>query len=194
MSTAMPLTSLGDALDLSAEHFGWFTSSADLIDDPAALRMQLADEGYLYLPGYLDVGQVREAREVLLGQLDRLGMVDRTHPVSDGVAVRPWQGRGCHHLVQENPPLQELLYAGRMMELYRLLFDKPLRHFDFTWLRVIGPGHGAARRFGLYESRLAAAIDKLDAADGDHARYRRADGHARLASPGPLEETLRRGR
>ncbi|QDT46522.1 1-deoxypentalenic acid 11-beta-hydroxylase [Symmachiella dynata] len=144
MSTAMPLTSLGETLDLSAEQFGWFESSAPLIDDPAALRTRLEEEGYLYLPGYLDTDLVTAARERLLGQLNELGMVDRTHPVSAGIAQQPWQGRSCHDLVQENAPLRELLYAGRMMDIYRRLFDTPVRHFDFTWLRAIGPGHGTA--------------------------------------------------
>ena len=138
------LTSLGEALDLGSNRFGWFTPSDARIDDAAAIRQRLDEEGYLYLPSYLDADLVHEAREVLLGQLDTLGLVDRAYPVSEGVARQPWAGRPLHHLVQENTPLQQLLYSGRMIEFYQRLFDGPVRYLDHTWLRVIGPGHGTS--------------------------------------------------
>lgn len=138
------LTSLGHDLDLSSGSFAWCVSSRDLLDDPVALRHRLAVDGYLYLPGYLDQALVDESREKLLHQLDALGLVDRAHPVSAGVARQPWKGQSCHHLAAQNPPLLQLLYSGRMLELYRQLFEGDLRHFDFTWLRVIGPGKGTA--------------------------------------------------
>ncbi len=144
MPVVESLTSLGDKLDISAGHFGWFTPSDDLLDDPAALMQRLDEEGYLYLPSYLNVDLVNEARQRLLAQLDELGLVDRTHQISDGVAQQPWQAQSFHHLIKENAPLQKLLYDGRMLDFYRRLFDTPVRYFDFTWMRVIGPGQGTA--------------------------------------------------
>jgi len=144
MTTFARLTSLGEELNLADDAFGWFQSSDDLLDDPAAMRRRLEEEGYLYIPGYLDLELVNEARERLLQQLDDLGMVDRDYPISDGIAKQPWQGRSCHHLIHENEPLQLLLRSGRMLDLYGRLFDTPVRALDFTWMRVIGPGHGTA--------------------------------------------------
>jgi hypothetical protein len=144
MSPQASLTSLGDELDLSSDRFGWYTSSKDLLEDPVAMRQRLDQDGYLYIPGYLDSDLVDEAREVLIGQLDNLGLVDRTHPIFDSIAKQPWQGQSFHHLIDENVPLQQLLHAGRMIELYRRLFDFSVRYLDFTWMRVIGPGHGTA--------------------------------------------------
>ena len=138
------LTSLGCELDLSDACFAWCVSSGDLLSDPEALQRRLEDDGYLYLPGYLDHELVDGARGVLLHQLDELGLVDRTSPVSAGLAKLPWNGRSCHSLVNANTALQTLLYSERMIELYQRLFGSPVRHFDFTWMRVMGPGHGTA--------------------------------------------------
>jgi hypothetical protein len=138
------LKSLGHELDMSDGCFSWCVSSDDLLHDPAALQERLDVDGYLYLPGYLDCELVAESRELLLNQLDGLGLVDRANPVSAGVATQPWKGQSCHHLALENAPLLTLLYSGRMIDLYRRLFNGSVRHFDFTWMRVMGPGHGTA--------------------------------------------------
>ncbi len=144
MPSLTRLTSLGDELDLAQSRFGSLIPSDDLLDDPLALRRRLDEDGYLYIPGYLDTDLVHQARNVLLAQLDELGMIDRAYPIADGVAQQPWQGQPCHHLIEENAPLQELLHQGRMIEFYERLFDFQVRYFDFTWMRVMGPGHGTA--------------------------------------------------
>lgn len=138
------LSSLGDALDLGPDAFGWLRPSSDLLDDLDALRRRLDDEGYLYIPGYLNADLVAEAREILLRQLDQHGAVDRAHPLSAGIAKQPWQGGSWHRLVEGNAPLHALLRAGPMMEFYERLFNEPVRCLDYTWLRVIGPGRGTA--------------------------------------------------
>jgi len=107
-------------------------------------RERLDRDGYLYLPGVLDESLVNAARRILLEQLDQLGLVDESAAVSEGRAAVPWQNQSCHHLANANPPLHRALYAGVMMELYQQLFATPVKHFDFTWLRVIGPGQGTA--------------------------------------------------
>ncbi len=144
MLSVHPLTSLGETLDLSPDRFGWMTKSHDLLDDPFALRQRLDNDGYLYIPGCLDAGLVNESREVLLHQLDQLGLIDRGSPVSAGVARLPWTCYSGHHLCRENAPLQKLLRAGRMIGFYERLFDFSVRTFDFTWLRIVGPGQGTA--------------------------------------------------
>jgi hypothetical protein len=45
-------------------------------------------------------------------------------------------------LTKDNAPLHRLLYSGAMMALYERFFAEPVRHFDFTWLRAMSPGHG----------------------------------------------------
>jgi len=45
-------------------------------------------------------------------------------------------------LVSGNEPLQKLLYAGRLIAFYEALLGGAVRHFDFTWMRVVPPGGG----------------------------------------------------
>lgn len=144
MSEMSKLTSLGDKLNLSPETFGWLKPSTELLGDQERLRDRLDQEGYLYLPGYLDQKLVNQARGVMLEQLDALGVVDSRYSVSKGIAKQPWQAQSFHHLIQENEPLQQLLFHGLMLEFYEQLFAEPVRHFDFTWIRALGPGPGTA--------------------------------------------------
>lgn len=144
MSSKISLNSLGHGLNGDESGFDWCPCSDDLLSDPAALRDRLEEDGYLYLPGCLDDSLVDEARDTLLHQLDALGLVDRSRPVAAGIARRPWAGRSCHDLAAQNAPLQSLLYSGRMIELYQLLFGESVRSLDFTWMRVMGPGPGTA--------------------------------------------------
>ena len=154
------VVSRGQELELSPEAFGELRRSDDLVpaaQDSAgarrraeALRERLTEDGYLFLPGYLDREEVLGARRELCGQLARLGLVDTAYPLEEAVlapdappaplAQRPPE------IARQNGALQALLYApqGRMMRFYDALLGEPVRHFDHTWLRIVRPGKGTA--------------------------------------------------
>jgi len=144
MSRMKSYTSLGHALETSDECFHWLQASTDILSDPAALWDRLDQDGYLYLPGLLDVNHVNSARKVFLRQLDDAGLIDHSRPIEAGIARQPWSSQLCHHLVKDNQPLLSVLYSGPMIEFYQALLGAAIRHFDFTWLRAIGPGPGTA--------------------------------------------------
>jgi hypothetical protein len=48
-------------LDPSPEALGALRSSADIADDAHQLRQRMADDGYLFLPGFLERDAVLEA-------------------------------------------------------------------------------------------------------------------------------------
>jgi len=56
------LTSFGHALDLSPQAFGELRRSSDIAHDASLVRARMAEDGYLYLPGLLDVEEVLAAR------------------------------------------------------------------------------------------------------------------------------------
>jgi len=155
-----PVVSRGQELDLAPDAFGELRRSDDLVRSASgeaamlrrapALRERMAEDGYLYLPGYLDRDEVLGARRALCGQLAELGLLDASRPVDKG-AVNP------HHptaplttrpaaLARQNASLQRLLYGrgGRMMRFYEAFFAEGVRHYDFTWLRIVRPGKGTA--------------------------------------------------
>ncbi|HET7768550.1 MAG TPA: phytanoyl-CoA dioxygenase family protein [Chloroflexota bacterium] len=154
------LVSRGQELEQSPDALGELRRSDDLVrpgssvEDAqrhsAALRERLAEDGYVFLPGYLDREEVKGARLELCGQLAAQGMIQAgggAHALEDAIVVpdatftkRPAE------LARTNAALQRLLYGydGRMMALYRALLGGEVKHYDFTWLRIVRPGKGTA--------------------------------------------------
>jgi hypothetical protein len=141
--TAPPPTAAGRPLDTTATAFGELRTSDDAVDDGVELRRRLDEHGYLFIPGYLDRAEVLGARRELLDRLAQLGWLDPGHDVEDAV---PTSGKGTpygmNELARSSPALMAVLYGRRMIALFDDLFGDPVRHFDFTWLRVVGPGRG----------------------------------------------------
>ena len=138
------LTAQGRDLDTSPEAFGILRPSLDIVADAEALRGRMRDDGYLFLPGYLDRTEVLDVRRVLTDRLAGAGCLDENHPAFDSVA-RPEHGSYfMPELAHDNPELMALLYQGRMMAFYARLLGGPVRHFDYTWMRAVGPGGGTA--------------------------------------------------
>lgn len=142
-TTALPqLYSYGHELDMADDKAGWLRESTDAADDVAELRRRFAEDGYLYLPGYLDRAEVLAARASLCDGLATAGVLDPAYPTIDGIC-QPGAGYVFKpELTNNNPRIQNLLYAGRLPEFYRRFFGEEIRHYDFTWLRAIGPGKG----------------------------------------------------
>jgi hypothetical protein len=106
------------------------------------LRQRFAADGYLYMKGYLDRDEVLAARASLTDGLAAAGVLDPAHPTIEGVC-KPGAGYVFKpELTNNNPAVQNLLYGGRLPEFYRKFYGEDIRHYDFTWLRAIGPGKG----------------------------------------------------
>jgi hypothetical protein len=136
------LTSHGHVLDASENCFGRLRSSAEVAGDFDALRRRIEEDGYVYLPGYLDCDQVLEARYEITRRLAEKGLLDPARPHIEAVARPGVRVSFRPDLARENPPLLRLLYSGRVMDFYRQFLGGPVRHFDFTWFRAVGPGQG----------------------------------------------------
>lgn len=144
MSTAtLPqIWSYGHQLDTSDEKFGLLHDSSDAETDFVELRRRFETDGYLYMKGYLDRQQVLNARASLTDGLADAGVLDENYPRIDGIC-KPGSGYVFKpELTNNNPKIQELLYAGRLPDFYRQFYAEEIRHYDFTWLRAIGPGKG----------------------------------------------------
>lgn len=141
--TALPqLYSYGHPLDMAEDKAGLLRDSMDAADDVEELRRRFADNGYLYMKGYLDRDEVLNARSSLTGRLAAEGVLDASRPHMDGYAA-PGGGYAFKpEVTNNNPAVQNLLYGGRLAEFYRRFYGEEIRHYDFTWLRAIGPGKG----------------------------------------------------
>ncbi len=139
------LTSGGIELDLSPEAFGYLRESNDLIGDPDALRARMEEDGYLYLPGFLDREEVREARLRICEVLGREGLLDPAYPIEAAIAAPNVDTAFRPDIVKSGPPrkaLERVIYGERMMSFYSEFLGGEAAHYDFTWLRVVAPGQG----------------------------------------------------
>jgi ectoine hydroxylase-related dioxygenase (phytanoyl-CoA dioxygenase family) len=142
--SAMSLTTQKLELDLSPDAFGELRASMDIVDDGAALRDRMREDGYLYLPGYLDRAEVLDTRAALLDRLAVSGCLEPGTPVAAAIARKDHGSYFMPELAHDNPTLMRLLYDGLMMAFYTRLLGGEVRHFDFTWMRAVTPGQGTA--------------------------------------------------
>lgn len=136
------LTAQGVAVDTSPEAFGWLRDSNDARDDWDELRRRMDADGYLYLPGFLDRDQVTAVRREIAEQFQREGILDAAFPTEDMVIREGEQMYFRPDISNGNSRLQSVIYSERMMEFYSGLLGEPAMHYDFTWFRAVGPGHG----------------------------------------------------
>jgi hypothetical protein len=144
LQTHERLVASGHELDRSPEAFGPLRDSSDVVDQPGTLRQRMAEDGYLYLPGYLDRDLVLEARAVITDRLAEEGLLDPDRPSIEAVARPGISVKFRPDLTRRNEPLDRLLYQGRMMRFYERFLGGDVLHFDYTWLRVVAPGKGTA--------------------------------------------------
>ena len=137
----LPMTHCGKPVDLSADCFGELNSASDTLDDREELHRRMSRDGYLFLPGLLDLDDVDAARRTVLQKLAKRGALDETAPLMDGRVRADAQELSFDaSLAKDNPELHKLLYTGPMMSFYEFFLGDEVRPFDFTWFRVKTPG------------------------------------------------------
>lgn len=162
--SSLSLTSLGRSLQTDPSHFGFIRASNDLLDDPVSLRRRLNEDGYLYIKGYLDSDLIMDARRSILERLQKEGLLDPTRELIEGVVdashledftletapqfadarsmKKMKAGAFRPDLAVANAEIERVVYGPEMQGFYDALFGEPALHFDYTWLRVMGPGAG----------------------------------------------------
>ncbi|WP_438479791.1 phytanoyl-CoA dioxygenase family protein [Oleiharenicola lentus] len=143
ITTSLPqLYSFGHELEMDDDKVGLLRNSADAKEDIEELHRRFDEDGYLYIKGGLDKDEVMAARASLTDGLAAAGVLDENFPRIDGVC-KPGSGYVFKpELTNNNPAIQKLLYSGNLHEFYRKYYGEEVRHYDFTWLRAIGPGKG----------------------------------------------------
>lgn len=142
LTTLPQLHSYGHELEMDDDKVGLLRDSSAVAGDFAELRRRFDEDGYLYLPGYLDRDEVLAARASLTRRLADSDVLDPAYPPMDAVC-RPGAGYVFKpELTRDNAAVQGLLYSGRLVDFYTRFFGEEIRHYDFTWLRAIGPGKG----------------------------------------------------
>lgn len=137
-----PYHSAGVELESDPNSFGFFRSSADIVEDGPALSARMEEDGYLFLPGLVEPEKVLRVRHRVLDLLQKEGSLHPDHPVEEGIAAPDAKLAFRPDLVQNHPDMHAVLYEGAMMELMRRFFNEPVLHFDYTWFRCRSRGPG----------------------------------------------------
>ncbi|QXD25490.1 phytanoyl-CoA dioxygenase family protein [Opitutia bacterium ISCC 51] len=142
LSSLPQLYSYDHPLSTDSDKVGQLSDSSDAAEDFDELRRRVSEDGYLYMKGYLDRDRVLAARASIVQRLADAGMIaDGTDPMD--AICDPESGYGfTPEIVDNNKEVKELLYAGQLTDFYLQLFAEDIRHYDFTWMRAIGPGKG----------------------------------------------------
>ena len=153
MNTTLPrIFAKGHELDTSPQAFGELRRSDDVVNDVVALRERFAADGYLFIPNFLDPALVRAARAGITAVLAERNLLDPAYPAMEAVkradadlkflADPRLAVEFMNSISKANRSMQQLLYAGRILEFFGAFFADAVRHFDFTWVRTMGKGFG----------------------------------------------------
>ena len=140
-----PFTFQGQQLEIQPSALGDLRRSDDVADDFSTLKQRMEEDGYLFLPGYLNRDAVVAARLQVAQRLAEAGLLDPRHPLEACIAAPGAQVDFMAEVTHNNPALDEVLYAGPMMEFYQGFLGGPVRHYDYTWFRVKAPGKSATQ-------------------------------------------------
>jgi hypothetical protein len=187
--------SRGHLLDDSADHLGWMRESNDVLSDEQNLRARFHDEGYLLLRGVLEQQAVLDARQSILETLAAEGHLDPSADLMEGILRADARLSFRADLAIHNPRIERVLYQDAMIDLFQRLFDGPVRHFDYTWLRAISPGKATPAHcdivyMGRGSKRLCTAwtplgqtpleLGGLMVLEGSHRNQRLRDTYGKL--------------
>ena len=125
------LSSLGIELARDETALGELRRSHAVVHDGGLLRARMEEDGYLFMPGLLDVDQVLQARRYVVNRLAELGFLDERFPREEAVS-KPHTGKPFipDQLARDNRALHQLLYTGAMMGMYQRLLGGAVRHFE----------------------------------------------------------------
>jgi len=117
--------------------------SSGIRDDMVRLRERIDHEGYLYLPGFLDPNLVMDARRSITDKLAAEGSLDPAFPAIQAI-IRPGKDLIFRSdLTIKDAAIAKLLYSGKLVNFFTRFLGGEVRHFDFTWMRTVGPGRAS---------------------------------------------------
>ncbi|HLJ09958.1 MAG TPA: phytanoyl-CoA dioxygenase family protein [Planctomycetaceae bacterium] len=128
------------------ELLGPLVDATASLGEPARLRRSFADEGYVFLRGVLDRGNVLAARCEVFARLAE--MEEILPPVEAAIASGTSRRRelapdlgAFWKSVSEGPHLRRVTHSSRLRELAALILDAPARPHDYLFLRPAPVGN-----------------------------------------------------
>ncbi len=127
-------------LDTSPNRLGALRRSDDVLGDFDAYRDRMNEDGYLFLPGFLDLNEVKNARLDILNTLNAEGKIDPSASLDEAVAQADLDMVFRPDIANNSAAVKDLVYSERVTSMYDGFLGGKARHYDFTWLRAVAPG------------------------------------------------------
>ncbi|RYG23772.1 phytanoyl-CoA dioxygenase [bacterium] len=144
-ATQLRLTSGGIELDTDPKSFGWLRDSTDLIGNAEGLQERMAEDGYLYLPGFLDREEIASARLAVCQVLAEEGVLNPAFPTDKAIAREGTKMAFRPDIANAGPardPIRSVVYGDGVMSFYREMLGGEPMHYEYSWLRTVAPGKG----------------------------------------------------
>lgn len=143
------LTSNGFEVNMSPSCFAWLSDSNHLLDNHVALRQRMLEDGYLYLPNYMDMIDVQNARAAVYEALANENILDENSTVGEIVPKTDIEMRLRTDISNKSnsvakAAIDRLTGSSRVLTLLHQLLGGPVKRFEWMWLRTMTPGKGTA--------------------------------------------------
>lgn len=142
MITSSRLLSSGFELDDNPECFGELRRSDLVISETETLRQRLAEDGYLYLPGFFERKDVLAVYAEFVHRLEKAGALHPDHPALEAVASSQPVYVKREAIMNGNTLLPRFVFSAQLLAFYERLLGGPVLHYDHIWTRLIRPGKG----------------------------------------------------
>lgn len=174
----MALYSNGIQLDTSPEAFGELEPANHLLDDSEALRIRMADAGYLFFRRLIDPGVVLRARREILLKYATVGEIDSiNHPLMDAIQsahsfIDQVNLRAFTESVRTGLAYENVVLNPALLAFLETLLGGAVRPYDFRWPRFVRPGEGCGFHYdGPYMNRGTDTVFTTWIPLGDVARH-----------------------
>jgi len=153
------ISSHGILLEPNPDTFAELRDSLGLVDDSAALRARMAEDGYLFFRGLLDRQTVLSARREILLKYATIGEIDPERPLMDAVAAEDTaidkvNLRAFSESVRSGLAYERVVLDPRLIAVHEGLLGGDVHVFDFRWPRFVRPGEACGFHYdGPYMMR-----------------------------------------
>lgn len=143
-------------LEMGGPYLDEMRDASGLLNNPAALRARLAEDGYLLLRGLQKRENVMEARRAMLEVVRDAGGLDSGAPPMEAVvAAGKEKGEYLPGMLQlaatvgRGPAIRGVAESPEIMGFFRVLLGGEPRTFDYKWLRIVGPGRNTGVHYDI---------------------------------------------
>jgi hypothetical protein len=129
-------------MELGSKLLGNLRDANALMGNPDALRQRMEEDGYLLIRKLHDPTKVKDARRVVLENLDKNGQIDHSGSLDDAFIAPQARGSfmGGAKAITHTPEFLSVVNAPELMQFFSTFLGSPALTYDYKWLRCVGHG------------------------------------------------------